>query len=375
MSFNPGGRGSGVIPVFAPWLSENVRRYVLDCIDSGWISSLGEYVGRFEREFARFCEAEYAVTTSSGTTALHLALVTLGIGPGDEVLVPDLTFVATVNAVRYTGATPVLVEVDARSWTLDPADARCRVTRRTRAIVPVHLYGHPADLDPVLELARGHGLRVVEDAAEAHGARYNGRRVGAIGDVGAFSLYGNKIMTTGEGGMLVTNDRALAERAAFLRDQAMDPHRRYYHPEVGFNYRMTNIQAAIGCAQLEQAGAILERRKAIAAAYQAGLQEIRGLTLPPAMPWAENIYWMYSVLVGPAFGRDRDAVAHGLRARGIDSRPFFVPLHELPPYRTPGPFPVATALARTGLNLPSGTGLSPDEIGTVCAALRDLAAR
>ncbi len=366
--------GRVAIPVFAPWLSENVRRYVLDCIDSGWISSLGEYVGRFEREFARFCEAAHGVGTSNGTAALHLALASLAIGPGDEVLVPDLTFVATANAVRYTGATPVLVDVDPQSWTLDPADARRKLTGRTRAVVPVHLYGHPADLDPVLELARGHGLRVVEDAAEAHGARYKGRRVGAIGDVGAFSFYGNKIITTGEGGMLVTNDPALAERATFLRDQAMDPYRRYAHPEIGFNYRMTNIQAAIGVAQVEQAEAILVRRKAIAVAYQTGLQDIPGLTPPPVMPWAETIYWMYSVLIGPRFGQDRDAVAERLRARGIDTRPFFVPLHEQPPYRTPGPFPVTTALARTGLNLPSGTGLSAEEIAAVCATLRDLAA-
>ncbi|MBI3456097.1 MAG: DegT/DnrJ/EryC1/StrS family aminotransferase [Candidatus Rokubacteria bacterium] len=362
-----------MIPVFAPWLSENVRRYVLDCVESGWISSLGEYVGRFEREFARFCEARHAVATANGTTALHLALATLGIGPGDEVLVPDLTFVATANVVHYTGATPVFVDADPATWTLDPDDARRKVTARTRAIIPVHVYGHPADLDPLLALAEARGLEVVEDAAEAHGARYKGRRVGALGRIGAFSFYGNKIITTGEGGMVVTNDPALAERAAFLRDHAMDPKRRYYHPEVGFNYRMTNIQAAIGCAQLEQAEAILDRRKAIAAAYEAGLAGIPGLTGPPAAPWAENVYWMYSVLIGPAFGRDRDAVREGLRARGVDSRPFFVPLHELPPYRSDAPFPVATALSRTGINLPSGTGLTPEEIATVCRALRELA--
>jgi perosamine synthetase len=364
-----------VIPVFAPWFSDNVRRYVLDCLDSGWISSLGEYVGRFEAEFARFSEAQHAVATSNGTTALHLALAVLGLGPGDEVLVPDLTFVATANAVRYTGATPVLVEADALTWTLDPADARRKVTARTRAIIPVHIYGHPVDMDPVLELARAHGLYVVEDAAEAHGARYKGRRVGALGHVGAFSFYGNKIITTGEGGMLVTNDPALAERAAFLRDHAMDPHRRYYHPEVGFNYRLTNIQAAIGCAQLEQIEAILGRRKAIAAAYEAGLAGIPGLRRPPAELWAESVHWMYSVLVEPAFGLDRDALRDGLRARGVDSRPFFVPLHELPPYRAEAAaFPVAACLARTGINLPSGTGLGPDEIATVCGALGELAA-
>jgi perosamine synthetase len=361
-----------MIPVFAPWLSGNARRYVLDCVDSGWISSIGQYVGRFEREFAAFCEARHAVATSNGTTALHLCLVTLGIGPGDEVLVPDLTFISTANVVRYTGATPVLVDSEPRTWGMDPADARRKVTARTRAIMPVHLYGHAVDLDPLLALAAEHGLDVVEDAAEAHGARYKGRRVGALGRIGAFSFYGNKIITTGEGGMVVTNDPALAQRAAFLRDHAMDPQRRYYHPEIGFNYRMTNIQAAIGCAQLEQAEAILTRRKAIAAAYQAGLAGVQGLTPPPAEPWAESVHWMYSVLVEPAFGRDRDAVREGLRARGVDSRPFFVPLHAQPPYHLDTPFPVASRLSAQGINLPSGTGLRAEEIATVCAALREL---
>lgn len=364
-----------MIPVFSPWLPENVRRYVLDCVDSGWISSLGEYVGRFEREFAAFCEAGHGVATSNGTTALHLSLATLELGPGDEVLVPDLTFVSTANVVRYTGATPVLVDADPTTWGMDAADARRKLTGRTRAIIPVHLYGHPVDMDPLLALAAEHGIDVVEDAAEAHGARYKGQRVGALGRIGAFSFYGNKIITTGEGGMVVTNDATLAERAAFLRDHAMDPRRRYYHPEIGFNYRMTNIQAAIGCAQLEQADVILSRRKAIAAAYEAGLTGIAGLTRPPAEYWAETVYWMYSVLVEPAFGLEREAVRAGLRARGIDSRPFFVPLHEQPPYRVDAPFPVATALGAKGINLPSGTGLLPLEIAAVCDALRELARR
>ena len=364
-----------MIPVFAPWLSENVRRYVLDCVDTGWISSLGPYVGRFERDFAAFCEATHAVATSNGTTALHLCLVTLGIGPGDEVLVPDLTFVSTANVVRYTGATPVLVDAEPATWGMDPADARRKVTARTQAIIPVHLYGHPVQMDALLALAAEHRLEIIEDAAEAHGARYRGRRVGALGRIGAFSFYGNKIITTGEGGMVVTNEPALAERAAFLRDHAMDPRRRYYHPEIGFNYRMTNIQAAIGCAQLEQVDAILARRKSIAAAYEVGLAGIPGLTRPPAEPWAENVYWMYSVLVEPAFGMDREAVRAGLRERGIDSRPFFVPLHDLPPYRVGTPFPVATTLSAKGINLPSGTGLLQEEIARVCDALRELARR
>jgi len=363
-----------MIPVFAPWLSENVRRYVLDCVDSGWISSLGQYVGRFERDFATFCEARHAVATSNGTTALHLCLATLGIGPGDEVLVPDLTFVSTANVVRYTGATPVLVDSDPRTWGMDAADARRKLTARTRAVIPVHLYGHPVDMDPFLAMAAEHRLDIVEDAAEAHGARYKGRRVGALGRIGAFSFYGNKIITTGEGGMVVTNDPALAARAAFLRDHAMDPRRRYYHPEIGFNYRMTNIQAAIGCAQLEQADAILARRKVIAGAYETGVAGIPGLTRPPAEPWAESVYWMYSVLIEPAFGSSREAVIAGLRARGVDSRPFFVPLHELPPYHLDAPFPVATSLGARGINLPSGTGLTLEEITTVCGALRALSA-
>jgi len=364
-----------VIPVFEPWLSENVRRYVLDCVESGWISSLGEYVPRFEQAFSRFCGTAHGVATANGTTAIHLALAVLGIGPGDEVLVPDLTFVATANAVRYTGATPVLVDVDPRSWGMDPARAREKLTPRTKAILPVHLYGHPVDMDPILELARRHGLRVVEDAAEAHGARYKGRPVGGLGDLGCFSFYGNKIVTTGEGGMVVTDDPALAEQLAFFRDHAMDGKRRYYHPAVGFNYRMTNVQAAIGCAQLEAIDEILARRRRIAEAYARGLDGIPGLALQPRAGWAEPVCWMFSALVEEAFGLDRAEVIAGLRERGVDSRPFFVPLHELPPYRDEGPYPVAEALGRTGINLPSGNRLTPEAIETVCRALRELATR
>lgn len=364
-----------MIPVFEPWLSEQVRRYVLDCVESGWISSLGEYVPRFERAFSRFCGTAYGVATANGTTALHLALATLGIGPGDEVLVPDLTFVATANAVRYTGATPVLVDVDPATWGMDPDQARRKLTPRAKAILPVHLYGHPVDVDPLLDLARRYGLWVVEDAAEAHGARYKGRRVGGLGHLGCFSFYGNKIVTTGEGGMVVTDDPALAEQLAFLRDHAMDPKRRYYHPTVGFNYRMTNIQAAIGCAQLETIDEILDRRRRIAEAYTRGLKGIPGLGLQPRADWAEPVCWMASVLIEEGFGRDRGEVIAGLRERGVDSRPFFVPLHELPPYRAEARYPVAEALGRQGLNLPSGTRLTPEAIQTVCGALRELARR
>ena len=364
-----------MIPVFEPWLPDNVRRYVLDCVESGWISSLGEYVPRFERAFSRFCGTAHGVATANGTTAIHLALAVLGVGPGDEVLVPDLTFVATANAVRYTGATPVLVDVDPGTWGMDPHQARAKLTPRTKAILPVHLYGHPVEMDPILDLADRHGLWVVEDAAEAHGARYKGRPVGGLGHLGCFSFYGNKIVTTGEGGMVVTDDPALAEQLAFLRDHAMDPKRRYYHPAVGFNYRMTNIQAAIGCAQLEAIDEIVARRRRIAEVYARGLAGIPGLGPQPRAGWAEPVCWMFSVLVEEAFGLDRAEVITGLRERGVDSRPFFVPLHELPPYRAGAPYPVAEALGRKGLNLPSGNRLTPEQIETVCRALRELARR
>jgi perosamine synthetase len=361
------------IPVSAPWLSDRVREYVLDCVDSGWISSLGSYVDRFEHSFAGFCDTSYGVAASSGTTALHLALAALDLGPGDEVLVPDLTFVATANAVCYTGATPVLVDLDPRTWTIDLEDARRKLTPRTKALIVVHLYGHPADLDAAVALSRDHGLALIEDAAQAHGARYKGRRVGGIGDLGVFSFYGNKIITTGEGGMVVTNDRRLADRARSLRGHAMDLKRRYYHHEVGFNYRMTNVQAAIGCAQLEEADSILARRRALAASYHAGLAGLQGIDTPPAEPWAENVHWMYSIVIRPEFGLGRDAVMTELDAQGIETRPFFVPLHDLPAFSSTGTFPVSTGLGYSGINLPSGTGLLPDQIDSVCQALHALA--
>jgi perosamine synthetase len=361
-----------MIPVYSPFLDDQVRRYVLDCLDSGWISSLGKYVGEFETAFARFCGAPYGVATSSGTSALHLALVVLGIGHADEVLLPSLTFVATANAVRYVGAQPVFVEADPATWCMDPADVRRRITPRTRAVIAVHLYGHPVDMDPLLAMAHEHGLRIVEDAAEAHGARYRGRQVGALGDVGCFSFYGNKIVTTGEGGMLVTMDAAVAERARLLRDHAMDPKRRYWHPEVGFNYRMTNIQAAIGCAQMERIDEILASKRRIARQYADQLREVSGLTLAPCAPWAESVYWMYSVLVEDGFGMTRDQVMAELRTHGIDTRPFFVPMHRLPPYRSSVPLPVSDRLAARGINLPSGSGLTEEEVRTVTAALRGM---
>lgn len=356
------------IPVYAPVLGREERRRVRAVIDGGWISSFGPAVREFEGRVERFTGVPHAVATMNGTAAIHLALVALGVGPGDEVLVPDLTFVATANAVRYCGAVPVLCDVLRETWQISPADAAARRTSRTRAVVPVHLYGNPADVDALR--AALPGLPIVEDAAEAFGARLRGRPVGTLGLLAAFSFYGNKVVTTGEGGMVVTRDGRLAKRLRFLRDHAMDARRRYWHPEIGFNYRMTALQAAVGLGQMDRIEEILRRKRAIAAAYAAGLAGAPGVVLHPTPPGTDGVFWMYSILLPNRTVRDR--VADRLAARGIETRPFFHPVSSLPPYRGLGgrPRSVARDLSRRGLNLPSGPGLGAAEIDEICDAVR-----
>ncbi|MBE2238511.1 MAG: DegT/DnrJ/EryC1/StrS family aminotransferase [Caldilineaceae bacterium] len=362
------------IPVYTPVLDGREEKYVLDAVRSGWISSLGSYVARFEQDFARFCGVRHAVSVSNGTVALHLALHALGIGPGDEVIAPSLTFIATANAVQYTGATPVFADVDAVTWCIDPHDVRKRITPRTRAILPVHLYGHPAPMRELQALADEQGLWLVEDAAEAHGAAIDGRCVGGWGRVATFSFYANKVITTGEGGMVTTDDDALAARCRMLRDHAMPPHRRYWHDEVGFNYRMTNLQAAVGVAQMERIHHFIRRKREIAARYREGLADISGITFAAEQPGYTNIYWMASLLVDPPFALTRDDLIPALRAHGIDSRPFFHPLDALPPYCSDAPRPVALHLSRCGLNLPSSPSLTDDQVAYICGIIRSLGA-
>jgi perosamine synthetase len=361
------------IPVYTPTLDGREEEYVLDAVRSGWISSLGQYVTRFEEQFARFCGVEHAVSVSNGTVALHLALHALGIGPGDEVIVPSLTFVASANAVRYTGATPVFADVDPETWCIDVQDAERLITAHTRAIMPVHLYGHPADMPAVNALAARHGLQVIEDAAEAHGAAIDGQIVGAIGRIGTFSFYANKIITTGEGGMLTTNDGELAARCRMLRDHAMPPQRRYWHEEVGFNYRMTNLQAAVGVAQAERIDTFIRRKRRIAELYTTHLCQLPGVQLPVERPGCTNVFWMYSILVQPPYALSRDELIIALRKHGIDSRPFFHPLDTLPPYRSSNVRPVAEHLSRCGVNLPSAPSLGDEQIAYVAATIRKLA--
>ena len=361
------------IPMAAPVLGEEELANVVEAMRSGWISSLGAFIGEFERGFAAFCGAAHAIAVANGTVALHLALAAVGVGPHDEVLLPSLTFVATASAVKYCGARPVFVDSSPETWQLDARAIEAKLTPRTKAIIPVHLYGHPCDMDPILELAARRGLAVVEDAAEAHGAEYRGRRVGAIGSVGCFSFYGNKIITTGEGGMCVTNDGTLAERLRLLRDHGMDPKRPYWHEVVGYNYRMTNLQAAVGVAQVKRLPGFVEKKRQIASWYAeflAPLAKADKIQLHPEAPWARSVFWMDSVLLADA-QVPVDVVRSRLADRGVDTRPFFHPIHMLPPYATGERLPVAEDLAARGLNLPSGVGLERAQVERVALALAE----
>ncbi|HYI41901.1 MAG TPA: DegT/DnrJ/EryC1/StrS family aminotransferase [Allosphingosinicella sp.] len=363
------------IPLALPDLSGNEERYVLEALRAGWISSKGAFVGRFEAEFAAMTGSSHALAVCNGTSALHLALLGLGIGAGDEVIVPSLSFVATANAVRYVGAEPVFIDIDPATWCIDPLAIAGKVSPRTKAIIPVHLYGHPADMDSINAAAAAHGLWVVEDSAQAFGATYKGAPAGGLGHVGAFSFYGNKIITSGEGGAVTTDDQALHDRMALIRGQGMDPDRRYFFPIVGYNFRPTNIGCALLCAQIERAEAILAARRRVFDAYAERLAGVAGLGLQPVAPNVTIAPWLFSVTVDPnGFGRPRDRVMADLDARGIETRPFFIPIHSLPPYRERAQrqgadLPETDRLAASGLNLPTWPGLSDDEVSRVCDAL------
>ncbi len=360
------------IPVAEPQFGQNELAYVTDCIKTGWVSSKGKYVSRFEHAFAEFCGTKHGVACFNGTIALHLVLAALNIGVGDEVIVPTLTFVATANAVAYTGAKPVFVDSEPETWCISPAGIEAAITSRTKAIIPVHLYGHPADMDSIKEIAKKHNLIIIEDAAEAHGATYKGLPVGSLGDAAIFSFMANKIITTGEGGIVVTDDKAFAERCLFLENHARNPESPYWHTEIGFNYRMTNLQAALGVAQLEQIEKFIAVRRKNAAYYMARLDNIEGLTMPPNKDWADSVYWMFAPLIEPEFCCDRDMVMLKLREKGIESRPFFSPIHHMPMYNTGQSLPIAEQLSATGINLPSGTTLTSEQIDFVCDVLLEM---
>jgi perosamine synthetase len=360
------------IPIAKPYLGEEESNNVLQAVDSGWISSQGKFIKEFEEKFSKYCEVKYGIATSNGTTALHLALVALGIKGGDEVIVPNLTFVATANAVRHCNATPVFVDVNQDYWGIEPSKIEEKITPNTKAIIPVHLYGHPCEMDNIMKIAKKHNLYVIEDAAESHGAEYKGKKVGSFGDISCFSFYGNKIITTGEGGMCLTNNEFLYEKMKILRDHGMDPNRKYWHTMVGFNYRMTNIQAALGVAQLEKIEEIISKKRKIAEQYKNYLKELSEdglIILHPEENWAKNVYWMFSILMNNE-QISRDKLIEHLKSKKIESRPFFYPLNELPPYKEEKEFKNSANLSRNGINLPSFNELSNQEIKKVCDEIK-----
>lgn len=354
-----------MIPVATPLVGEKELRYVTDALLSGWISSKGKYIGKFEEMFATFCGTKYGVAVSNGTVALHLALSALGIGVGDEVIVPALTFIATANVVRHCHAEPVFVDVCRSNWNIDPDILEKAITPRTKAIIPVHLYGQPCDMNRIMAIAKHYNLWVIEDAAEAHGAEYNGQRVGSIGDMGCFSFYGNKIITTGEGGIIVTNNPVLEEKLRILRDHGMNREKRYWHDVVGYNYRMTNLQAAIGVAQLERWDQIIAAKSRIQHEYNNGLA-YQYLDVAVTLDNAKDVCWLYTALLKHNNGSEmRDVLIDELKAGNIDSRPIFYPIPAMPPYFSEDwmeRFPVSTYISGNGFSLPSSADMGEKDI-------------
>jgi perosamine synthetase len=367
------------IPVAAPDLSENEEKYVVEAIRSTWISSTGPYVQTFETEFARQCGTRAAICVCNGTVALHLALLALDVRAGDEVLVPSLTYIATANAVRYVGAEPVFVDVDAETWCIDPEVLEASITRRTKGIIAVHLYGHPADMDAINHVAAIHGLWVIEDAAEAHFARYKGRPVGSLSPLATFSFYGNKIITCGEGGAITLSDPQLELRIKTLRGQGVDPNRRYFFPVTGYNFRLTNVACALLCAQLEHHEKMIDRRKELFLGYRKALKGIPGIGFQPVAEWAEPAPWLFCITVDEEiYGRTRNELMCFLAEEGIETRPFFVALHRLPPFREESQrrgevLPITDRLSASGINLPTYTNLGDREIDEIVGVIRKFA--
>ncbi|PIS09482.1 aminotransferase DegT [Candidatus Beckwithbacteria bacterium CG10_big_fil_rev_8_21_14_0_10_34_10] len=367
-----------MIPVNQPLISKNAKKYVLDCLKTGWVSSAGKYIDRFENKFAKFCQSKYGVSCTSGTAALHLALETLGICREDEVIIPSLTMMATALAVYYTGAKPILIDSESDTYNINPSLIEKKITSKTKAIIPVHLYGHPVNMDPILKIARKYKLKVVEDAAEIHGGKYKGKMAGSLGDIGCFSFYANKIITTGEGGMIVTNSKKIFEKAKRLKNLSHSPKKRFLHNEIGFNYRMTNLQAALGLAQLEEVKKYLRIKRWLAGKYSQGLKNINGLILPQEKNYAFNVYWMYTVLVNEKeFGLKTDELRRKLLKLGVDTRSFFIPIHKQPVFRKLGwykneKYPVAEKLTKTGFYLPSGLAISESQLNQVIKAFKTI---
>jgi perosamine synthetase len=358
------------IPISRPSITQKEIEYVSDAVKSGWISSLGEYINKFESGFSMYCGTKYGLATSNGTTALHLVLVSMGIKQGDEVIIPDFSFIATANAVTYTGAKAVMVDIDENTLCINPQSIVNAITHKTKAIIAVHVYGHPANMTEINKIAKKYNLLVIEDAAEAHGAEVNGHKVGSLSDAAIFSFYGNKIITTGEGGMITTNNALLYEKMKQLRDHAMSKNKRYWHEEVGYNYRMTNIQAALGCAQLERIDEIINKKMYIFECYLNELKDVSGIRLNHCEEWAKNVYWMVCLEVYNFDEVKRDNFISILKEYGIDSRPYFYPISDMPMYNNANTSNVHEIYKR-GINLPSFFDITYDEIKFICKTIKD----
>ena len=374
-----------MIPVNEPSLGAKDLEYVTDCVRTGWVSSAGRYIDLFEQRWAAYCGRRHGIAVSNGTAALQLAVACLDLKPGDEVILPTFTIISCAAAVVQNGGVPVLVDSEPGTWCMDVRQVESRITSRTRAIMPVHIYGHPVDMAPLVEIARKHGLAIIEDAAEAHGAevRMTGgaganawRRCGSFGEMSGFSFYANKLVTTGEGGMVLTDDDRLAEKARSLRNLCFQPGRRFFHEELGHNFRLTNMQAALGVAQLERMDRIVERKRQVGRAYAEHLAGIPGVELQVQREWARGVYWMNGLVLSESCGLDAAVLAEALKARGVETRPFFLGMHEQPVFRKRGLFagdrhPVAERLARRGLYLPSGLALTDEQLEQVAKAVRE----
>ncbi len=359
-----------MIPVNEPLLGEQTLKYVEECIRTGWISSEGHFVKEFEERWAAYCGMRHGISVSNGTTALEVAVACLNLEADDEVIIPTFTIISCALAVIQTGAVPVLVDCDPTTWCMDVNQIKGKITPRTRAIMPVHIYGHPVDMDPLIEIAQQHNLYIVEDAAEAHGAEYKGRKTGGMGHLSCFSFYANKIITTGEGGMVLAQSNEHAERARSIRNLCFRPERRFYHTELGNNYRLTNIQAAIGVAQIEQIDEHIRRKRWIGHSYTERLHNLPQIFLPVEAPWAKNVYWMYGLVLSDDVPCDAVEFARRLKVEGVETRPFFVGMHEQPVFHKRNMFvgesyPVAERIARRGLYLPSGLTLTESQIDEV----------
>lgn len=364
------------VPVCEPEIGQEELINISECVLSGQISGYGgKYLNEFEERFSEYCGCKYGVATTSCATALLLTLEALGIGRGDEVITSTFTMIATVNAILKAGAKPVVVDSEPYTWNIDSFKIEEKINERTKAIMPVHIYGHPCDMSHILGLALKYNLYIVEDAAEAIGAEYHNRRAGGLGTAGCFSFYINKTVTTGEGGMITTNDDGLASKARLLRGYATIPERRFTHEYIGFNYRMTNMQAAIGVAQMDKINEFVERKRWIARMYNERLGDIGGLSLPREAGKVKNAYWVYGLLVEDDFGMDRDELRQWLGDKGVETRTFFVPMNKQPALNNIGLFkgqscPVAGNISNRGLYLPNGVGLFEEQIDYVCECIK-----